>query len=99
MGYLTRAEGTLMRGDELGRLPDEQVVVVATGSQGEPTSALARMANRDHRFIRIQAGDTVVLSASPIPCNEELVARTVDNLFRLGAGGLSSQVAQGMVYR
>ncbi|TAK33627.1 MAG: ribonuclease J [Chloroflexota bacterium] len=85
MGYLTPPEGVLMRVDELGRLPPEQIVIVTTGSQGEPTSALARMANRDHRQIRIQPGDTVIMSATPIPGNEQLVNRTIDNLFKEGA--------------
>ncbi|HLC29354.1 MAG TPA: ribonuclease J [Dehalococcoidia bacterium] len=98
LGYLYAPENLLIGPEELRRLPPNKVVVVATGSQGEPTSALARMANRDHRFIRIQAGDTVVLSASPIPGNEELVARTVDNLFRLGARVLYSQIAQVHVH-
>jgi ribonuclease J len=58
---------------------------MTTGAQGEPTSALSRMANRDHRQIQIRRGDTVVLSATPIPGNEEAVSRTIDNLFKLGA--------------
>ena len=84
MGYLSVPQGRLQRVDELDRLPDERVVIVCTGSQGEPTSALTRMANGEHR-VKIRAGDTVILSATPIPGNEELVYRTVNNLFRLGA--------------
>ncbi len=98
LGYLYAPENVLIGPEELRRLPQERVVIVATGSQGEPTAALARMANRDHRYIRIQKGDTVVLSATPIPGNEELVYRTVDNLFRLGARVLYSQVAQVHVH-
>jgi ribonuclease J len=71
--------------NDLKGTPDDEIVVITTGSQGEPTSALTRMANGDHQHVQIQPGDTVVLSASPIPGNEALVYRTVDNLFRLGA--------------
>ena len=60
-------------------------MIATTGAQGEPMSGLARMANRDHRFVEIQPGDTVIVSASPIPGNEEYVARTIDNLFKAGA--------------
>ncbi len=85
MGYLDVPQGRLLRMDELDRLPDNEVAIVCTGSQGEPTSALTRMANGEHRQVRIHTGDTVILSATPIPGNEELVYRTLNNLFRLGA--------------
>ena len=85
MGYLDVPQGRLLRMDELDRLPDNEVAIVCTGSQGEPTSALTRMANGEHRHVRIHTGDTVILSATPIPGNEELVYRTLNNLFRLGA--------------
>ena len=98
LGYIYAPENIIIGPEELRRLPPENVVIVATGSQGEPTAALARMANRDHRFVRIQEGDTVVLSATPIPGNEELVSRTVDNLFRLGARVLYSQIANVHVH-
>ena len=60
-------------------------MIATTGAQGEPMAGLARMANRDHRFVEIQPGDTVIVSASPIPGNEEYVSRTIDNLFKAGA--------------
>ena len=88
LGYLSAPPGVLLKPDEvnqLNQLPPRQVVLITTGSQGEPTSALTRMANRDHRQIEIVPGDTVVMSAGAIPGNEELVSRTIDNLFRLGA--------------
>ena len=66
-------------------IPDAKLVIATTGAQGEPMAGLARMANRDHRFVEIQPGDTVIVSASPIPGNEEYVARTIDNLFKAGA--------------
>ncbi|HEY7465869.1 MAG TPA: ribonuclease J, partial [Dehalococcoidia bacterium] len=84
-GYLDFPREMTLSVNDLKSTPPEDVVVITTGSQGEPTSALTRMANGDHQHIQIQPGDTVVLSASPIPGNEALVYRTVDNLFRLGA--------------
>ena len=84
-GYLDFPRELTLNVNELKTTPPEDVVVITTGSQGEPTSALTRMANGDHQHVQIQFGDTVVLSASPIPGNESLVYRNVDNLFRLGA--------------
>jgi ribonuclease J len=85
LGYLRAEPGTLIRTHEAGNLPDDQVAIVCTGSQGEPMAALARMANRDHQHIKIKPGDTVVVSATPIPGNEVSVGRVINNLFRLGA--------------
>jgi ribonuclease J len=84
-GYLDFPREMTLGVNDLKTTPPEDVVVITTGSQGEPTSALTRMANGDHQHVQIQPDDTVVLSASPIPGNEALVYRTVDNLFRLGA--------------
>ena len=92
LGYLDVPEGVLLRLDELNRLPPDQVVIVTTGSQGEPTSALSRMANRDYQPLPIVPGDTVVISATPIPGNEESVNHTIDNLFRLGADVLYNDI-------
>ena len=75
----------LLTAEEMNHLPPEQVAIACTGSQGEPTSALVRMAMGEQRQVNIRPGDTVVVSATPIPGNEELVNRTVDNLFRSGA--------------
>ena len=85
LGYLKAPDGVMARLDELEQLPPERAVIVTTGSQGEPTSALVRMANRSHREVAIQPGDTVVISATPIPGNETLVHKTIDNLIRQGA--------------
>ena len=74
------------------------MVIITTGSQGEPTSALVRMANHDHRQISIIKGDTVIYSASPIPGNESLVNRTVDNLFKQGAEVYYGRMAQTHVH-
>jgi ribonuclease J len=98
LGYLKAPEGLLARIDELKNTPHDKVVFVTTGSQGEPTSALVRIANRDHRHVHILRGDTVVLSATPVPGNEALINRTVDNLFRQGAQVLYDKVAQVHVH-
>lgn len=85
LGYLKVPDGVLMRIEDALKLPDDQICIMTTGSQGEPSSALTRMANGDQRHVTIKAGDTVVISATPIPGNEEHVGRNVDNLFKLGA--------------
>lgn len=85
LGYLDVPEGTLIDVDEIVNLPGNQACILTTGSQGEPMSALTRMAMNDHRRVEIQPGDTVIISASPIPGNEKSVARTIDHLFKLGA--------------
>src|SRR5688572_9599945 len=85
LGYLTYEPSRLVSKDRIKDVPDDKLVIATTGAQGEPMSGLARMANRDHRFVEIQPGDTVIVSASPIPGNEEYVARTIDNLFKAGA--------------
>ena len=98
MGYLQVRQGTLVPLNEARRLPLEETVIIATGSQGEPTSALVRIANGEHQDIEIVPGDTVVISASPIPGNESLVSSTIDNLFRQGASVLYSRVAMVHVH-
>ena len=85
LGYLNIPKNVMIRAEDINKFPPQQVVVVCTGSQGEPTSALTRIANQDHRLIRIQPGDTVILSATPVPGNEKMVNRTINNLFRQGA--------------
>jgi ribonuclease J len=97
-GYLKAPDGILARLDELRGIPRNRVVFITTGSQGEPTSALVRIANRDHRQVHILRGDTVVLSATPVPGNESLINRTVDSLFRQGAQVLYDKVAQVHVH-
>jgi len=92
MGYLTDPDSVLVPLSTLRKLPPEQSVIVTTGSQGEPTSALVRIANNDHREIQIMPNDTVIISASPIPGNELVVSRTIDNLYRLGAQVLYDKV-------
>jgi len=85
LGYLHVPEGTLVELEEANRLPKNKVVFLCTGSQGEPMSALTRMALGDHRQVEILSGDTIIISATPIPGNEKLVARIIDQLFKQGA--------------
>ncbi len=85
LGYLTPPPGGLLTPDKMNHLPPDQVVVICTGSQGEPTSALVRMSRGEFRHLKIGPGDTVIVSATPIPGNEKMIQRTLDNLFRLGA--------------
>jgi len=85
LGYLRVPPGMLIRIEDAKQFHPEQVVILCTGSQGEPSSALTRIANQDHRQVRIQPGDTVILSATPVPGNERMVNRTINNLFRQGA--------------
>ncbi|WP_294081711.1 ribonuclease J [Sphaerobacter sp.] len=85
LGYLTPPPDTLIRVSQAAKLPPEQVVYVCTGSQGEPMAVLSRIARGDHKEIRIQPGDTVVISATPIPGNESSVYRLINQLFKQGA--------------
>lgn len=85
LGYLDLSPDEMIAPHEMNSLPPEQVAIACTGSQGEPTSALVRMALGEHRQVNIHPGDTVIVSATPIPGNEELVNRTINNLFRAGA--------------
>jgi ribonuclease J len=91
--YLDAPKDILAPLEKMRGLRPEEVTIITTGAQGEPTSALVRMANRDHRHIEIEEGDTVVLSSSAIPGNELLINRTIDNLYRLGAHVLYSRIA------
>ena len=85
LGYMHIPEGTLISVDELNQYPPEQVVLITTGSQGEPLSALSRMASCSHRQVRVGPGDFIIISANPIPGNEKSVGRVVNELMRLGA--------------
>jgi len=84
LGYLTVPGGALISSDEMADLPDDQAVLICTGSQGEPMAALARIANQDHA-ISVGPGDTVILASSLIPGNENAVYRIINDLTRLGA--------------
>jgi len=84
LGHLEIPDGMLVGPREITDLPDARVVVISTGSQGEPLSALRRMAYRDHRQVELKEGDTVVFSATPIPGNERAVNETIDRLYHIG---------------
>ncbi len=85
LGYLTVPDGLLIKPHDIALLPADRVTVLSTGSQGEPLSALARMAAHDHPSVEIMKGDTVIISARPVPGNETSVNRTIDRLFAAGA--------------
>lgn len=85
LGYLNVAEDILISVDDLNRYPDDKVIIITTGSQGEPMSALTRMAASEHRKISIKKGDRVIISATPIPGNEKLVSNVINKLFKKGA--------------
>ncbi len=85
LGYLTPPKDVMIDIDDINRFPPEKIVLMTTGSQGEPMSALSRMASNDHRKVMITSGDFIIISATPIPGNEKTVSRVVNELMRLGA--------------
>ena len=85
LGYMTFPDGLLMTIDQINKMPHDKVVILTTGSQGEPLSALTRIANNEHKQVKIVPGDTVILSATPIPGNERSVSNTINSLFLRGA--------------
>ena len=85
LGFLTDPNRVLVESRDAALLPDQKVVYIVTGSQGEPMAVLSRIANGDHREVSIGAGDTVIVSATPIPGNETSVYRIINKLFRAGA--------------
>jgi ribonuclease J len=84
LGYLNVPEGVLVDIEEIGRYELRKTVVITTGTQGEPMSALSRMAASDHRKVEIVPGDLVIISATPIPGNEKFVFRVINELFKRG---------------
>ena len=93
LGHIDVPEGMLIAPHEVEDWPDHKVVVISTGSQGEPLSALRRMAYNDHRQITLHGGDTVVFSATPIPGNERAVNETVDRLYHIGCSVITPREA------
>src|SRR6266511_950846 len=85
LGIASAPQGLFIQSKEIEDFPDEKVVVISTGSQGEPLSALRRMAHRDHPDVELHSGDTVIFSATPIPGNERSVNETIDHIFQIGA--------------
>ena len=85
LGYIKIEKENLVSIDQINKYNNDEIVIITTGSQGEPMSALARMATSEHRKVNIVSGDTIIISATPIPGNEKLVSRVVDQLFKKGA--------------
>lgn len=94
LGYIKSEKDTIVSIDAINRYPDDKVVVITTGSQGEPMSALSRMAVSEHKKVNIKHGDTVILSATPIPGNEKLVSRVINLLFKKGADVIYEKLAE-----
>ncbi len=93
LGIANAPSGLFIQPREIEDFPDEKVVVISTGSQGEPLSALRRMANNDHRDVELHSGDTVVFSATPVPGNERAVNETIDRIYEIGATVVTAQDA------
>jgi ribonuclease J len=93
LGHIDVPEGMLVQPREIENFPDSKLVIISTGSQGEPLSALRRMAYRDHPSVELRKGDTVVFSATPIPGNERAVNETIDRLYHVGADVVTAQDA------
>jgi len=93
LGYLTAPEGTIIDVDDIDRYPIDKTVVITTGTQGEPMSALSRMAASEHKKVEIVPGDLVIISASPIPGNEKLVFKVINELFKRGANVIYESLA------
>ena len=93
LGHVRMPKGMLVEPRELDGVPDEELVIITTGSQGEPLAALRRMAYREHRQVKLHAGDTVVFSANSIPGNERAVNDTIDRLFHIGCDVVTNQDA------
>ncbi len=94
LGHIKVPDGLLVQAREIDQFPDEKLVVISTGSQGEPLSALRRMAYRDHPQVELKRGDTVVFSATPIPGNERAVNETIDRLYQIGCEVVTTRDAQ-----
>jgi ribonuclease J len=93
LGHIDVPEGALVQAREIDDFPDHKLVIISTGSQGEPLSALRRMAHRDHPQVELHEGDTVVFSATPIPGNERAVNETVDRLYHIGCDVITTRDA------
>ena len=93
LGYLEFEEGTLISVDDIKKYPSDRITIITTGSQGEPMSALSRMASSDHKKINIVEGDMVIISASPIPGNEKSVSKVINLLFKQGANVIYEALA------
>ncbi len=93
LGYLDHIEDTVIDIDDAGNYDDSEIVIITTGSQGEPMSALTRMASATHNQVEVSSNDTIIISASPIPGNEKAIARMIDELFKRGANVIYKALA------
>ena len=93
LGYLKIPENVIVDINKTKHIPDKELVIITTGSQGEPMSALSRMASNDHKAVQIKKGDMIILSSSPIPGNEKTISNVVNKLFEKGADVIYSDIA------
>lgn len=93
LGYLTAPDGTIIDIDDIDRYPPDRITIITTGTQGEPMSALSKMAVSEHKKVEIMPDDLVIISASPIPGNEKLIFRVIDELFKKGANVIYESLA------
>lgn len=94
LGNLKAPEGILVDIDDINRYPDDKIVIITTGSQGEPMSALSRMSSSEHRKVDIRKNDVIVVSATPIPGNEKLISKVINQLFKKGANVIYESLAE-----
>lgn len=94
LGYLSIPDGLLIDVDDIDKYPDNKIVIITTGSQGEPMSALARMSVSEHKKVEIKKGDLIIISATPIPGNEKLISRVINQLFKKGANVIYESLAE-----
>jgi len=94
LGYMTMPEGVLVDIDTISSIPEEKLVIITTGSQGEPMSALSRIAASEHKKVEITPGDMVIISANPIPGNEKTISKVVNELFKKGAEVIYEALAE-----
>ena len=96
--YKRQPEGVLIDIEEINQYPPEKIVLVTTGSQGEPLSALSRMSSASHRNVRVGEGDFIIISANPIPGNEKMVTKVINGLLRLGAEVIYESMYDCLLY-
>ncbi|SJZ38573.1 ribonuclease J [Garciella nitratireducens] len=93
LGYINIPDGVLIDLNDIKKYPDEQLVIITTGSQGEPMSGLSRMSISEHKKVEISKGDLVIISATPIPGNEKSISQVINQLYKLGANVIYSKLA------
>ena len=99
LGYLHIPEEIIIDVDEINKYPDEKITIITTGSQGEPMAALSRIASATIESIEIEQGDLVIISASPIPGNEKLISKVINELFKKGANVIYEYYRRNSCFR